>query len=70
MFLDRLHNANPNNAYVMESCDVTVLFASVSIDSALQATNELLVQHQEAVNIWSANYFAQIRGLVGAATGN
>ncbi|KAJ1347706.1 hypothetical protein KIN20_002838 [Parelaphostrongylus tenuis] len=46
MLLDRLRNANPNNAYVMESFDVTALYTNVPNDSALQATHELLIQHQ------------------------
>ncbi|KAJ1349289.1 hypothetical protein KIN20_004781 [Parelaphostrongylus tenuis] len=52
MFLDRLRNANPNNAYVMESFDVTALNTNVSNDSALQVTHELLIQHQGAVNMY------------------
>ncbi|KAJ1346503.1 hypothetical protein KIN20_001299 [Parelaphostrongylus tenuis] len=33
MFLNRLRNASPNNAYVMESFDVTALYTSVSNES-------------------------------------
>ncbi|KAJ1370586.1 hypothetical protein KIN20_032346 [Parelaphostrongylus tenuis] len=43
---------NPNNAYVMESFDVTALYTNVSNDSALQATHELLIQHLGAVNMY------------------
>ncbi|KAJ1372015.1 hypothetical protein KIN20_034070 [Parelaphostrongylus tenuis] len=42
----------PNSAYAMESFDVTALYTKVSNDSALQATHELLVQHQEAVHMY------------------
>ncbi|KAJ1360735.1 hypothetical protein KIN20_019781 [Parelaphostrongylus tenuis] len=52
MFLDRLCNANPKNAYVMELFDVTALYTNVSNDSALQATHVLLIQHQGAVNMY------------------
>ncbi|KAJ1357691.1 hypothetical protein KIN20_015885 [Parelaphostrongylus tenuis] len=51
ILLDRLRNANPNNAYVMESCLYTNVIrrlapdTNVSNDSALQATHELLIQH-------------------------
>ncbi|KAJ1369592.1 hypothetical protein KIN20_031081 [Parelaphostrongylus tenuis] len=48
---DRLRNANANDVYVMESFDVTALY-TVSNDSALQDTHELLIQHQEAVNMY------------------
>ncbi|KAJ1347990.1 hypothetical protein KIN20_003196 [Parelaphostrongylus tenuis] len=51
MILDRLRNANPNNVYVMESFDVTALYTNVSNDSALQATHELLMQHQGGVKM-------------------
>ncbi|KAJ1363461.1 hypothetical protein KIN20_023334 [Parelaphostrongylus tenuis] len=54
MFLDRLRNANPNK-YVMESFDVTALYTSLSNDFAMQATHELLIQHQGAVNIFFPN---------------
>ena len=52
MFLDRLHNASPNNAYVMESFDVTAHYTNVSNDSAIQAISELLVQHQGEINMY------------------
>uniref|UniRef100_A0A0K0DGD5 ubiquitinyl hydrolase 1 n=1 Tax=Angiostrongylus cantonensis TaxID=6313 RepID=A0A0K0DGD5_ANGCA len=52
MFLDRLRNAQPNNAYVMESFDVTALYTNVSNDSAMQAIRELLIQHEGAINMY------------------
>ncbi|KAJ1369589.1 hypothetical protein KIN20_031078 [Parelaphostrongylus tenuis] len=52
MLLDRLRKRKrPNDVYVMESFDVTALY-TVSNDSALQDTHELLIQHQEAVNMY------------------
>uniref|UniRef100_A0A0K0CZ23 Reverse transcriptase domain-containing protein n=1 Tax=Angiostrongylus cantonensis TaxID=6313 RepID=A0A0K0CZ23_ANGCA len=63
MLLDRLRNAQPNNAYVMESFDVTALYTNVSNDSAMQAIRELFIQHEGAINIWSGRYYAQMRGL-------
>ncbi|VDM64687.1 unnamed protein product [Angiostrongylus costaricensis] len=63
MFLDRLRNARPKSAYVMESFDVTALYTNVSNDSAMQAIRELLEKHEGAINIWSGKYYAQIRGL-------
>ncbi|VDM56067.1 unnamed protein product [Angiostrongylus costaricensis] len=52
MFLDRLRNARPNSAYVVESFDVTALYTNVSNDSAMQAINELLIQHERAINMY------------------
>ncbi|KAJ1368452.1 hypothetical protein KIN20_029583 [Parelaphostrongylus tenuis] len=52
MFLDRLRNANPNNAFVMELFDVTSLYTNVSNDSVLLATHELLTKHQGAINMF------------------
>ena len=52
MFLDRLRNASPNSAYVMESFDVTALYTNVSNDSAIQAINELLIQHEGSINMY------------------
>uniref|UniRef100_A0A0K0DEU9 Reverse transcriptase domain-containing protein n=1 Tax=Angiostrongylus cantonensis TaxID=6313 RepID=A0A0K0DEU9_ANGCA len=52
MFLDRLRNAQPNNAYVMESLDVTALYTNVSNDSAMQGIRELLIQHEGATNMY------------------
>ncbi|VDM60210.1 unnamed protein product [Angiostrongylus costaricensis] len=51
MFLERLRNASPNNAYVMESFDVTALYTNVSNDSAMQAIFELLVEHEGRINM-------------------
>ncbi|VDM58236.1 unnamed protein product [Angiostrongylus costaricensis] len=51
MFLDRLRNARPNSAYVVESFDVTALYTNVSNDSAIQAINELLIQHEGAIRL-------------------
>ncbi|VDM54725.1 unnamed protein product [Angiostrongylus costaricensis] len=63
MFLNRLRNVRPKIAYVMEPFDVTALHTHVSNNYATQAIRELLEQHEEAVNIWSGKYYAQIRGL-------
>uniref|UniRef100_A0A0K0DIB8 Reverse transcriptase domain-containing protein n=1 Tax=Angiostrongylus cantonensis TaxID=6313 RepID=A0A0K0DIB8_ANGCA len=52
MFLDRLRNAHPNNAYVMESFDVIALYTNVSNDSAMQAIRELPIQHEGAINMY------------------
>uniref|UniRef100_A0A0K0CXK6 Fungal_trans domain-containing protein n=1 Tax=Angiostrongylus cantonensis TaxID=6313 RepID=A0A0K0CXK6_ANGCA len=52
MFLDRLRNAEPNNAYVMESFVVTAFYTNVSNDSAMQAIRELLIQHEGATNMY------------------
>uniref|UniRef100_A0A0K0CYE9 Reverse transcriptase domain-containing protein n=1 Tax=Angiostrongylus cantonensis TaxID=6313 RepID=A0A0K0CYE9_ANGCA len=52
MFLDRLRNAQPNNEYMMESFDVTVLYTNVPNDSAIQAIGEFLIQHEEAINMY------------------
>ncbi|KAJ1364402.1 hypothetical protein KIN20_024495 [Parelaphostrongylus tenuis] len=52
MFLDRLRNANPNKAFVMESFDGTSLYTNVSNDSASQATHGFLRKHQGAVNMF------------------
>uniref|UniRef100_A0A0K0D584 Reverse transcriptase domain-containing protein n=1 Tax=Angiostrongylus cantonensis TaxID=6313 RepID=A0A0K0D584_ANGCA len=52
MFLDRLRNERPNNAYVMESLDVTALYINVSNDSAVQAIRKLLVQREGAINMY------------------
>ncbi|KAJ1358553.1 hypothetical protein KIN20_017004 [Parelaphostrongylus tenuis] len=51
MFMDRLSNATPNNVYVMESFDITALYTNVSNECALQATHELLIEHQGTVNM-------------------
>ncbi|VDM55386.1 unnamed protein product [Angiostrongylus costaricensis] len=51
-FLDRLHDALPKSAYVMESFDVTALYTNVSNDSAIQAIRKLLEQHKGAVNMY------------------
>uniref|UniRef100_A0A0K0CYL4 Reverse transcriptase domain-containing protein n=1 Tax=Angiostrongylus cantonensis TaxID=6313 RepID=A0A0K0CYL4_ANGCA len=52
MLLDRLRNAQPNNAYVVEPFDVTALYTNVSNDSAVQAIRELLIQHEGAINMY------------------
>ncbi|VDM62709.1 unnamed protein product [Angiostrongylus costaricensis] len=52
MFLDRLRSARPNSAFVVESFDVTALYTNVSNDSAMQAINELLIQHDGAINMY------------------
>uniref|UniRef100_A0A0K0DNA5 Reverse transcriptase domain-containing protein n=1 Tax=Angiostrongylus cantonensis TaxID=6313 RepID=A0A0K0DNA5_ANGCA len=52
MFLDRLRNAQPNDAYVMESFDVTALYTNVSNDSAMQAIRELLILHEGAITMY------------------
>ncbi|KAJ1354034.1 hypothetical protein KIN20_010834 [Parelaphostrongylus tenuis] len=49
MFADRLRNAKLINTYVIETFDATALYTNVSNDSALQATHELLIQHQGAM---------------------
>ncbi|KAJ1347013.1 hypothetical protein KIN20_001950 [Parelaphostrongylus tenuis] len=51
MFLDRLRNASPNNAYVMELFDVSALYTDVSNNSSLQTTHELLI-HQGTPNMY------------------
>ncbi|VDM57475.1 unnamed protein product [Angiostrongylus costaricensis] len=51
MFLERLRNASPNNAYVMGSFNVTVLCTVVSNDSTFQAIFELLVEHEKRINM-------------------
>uniref|UniRef100_A0A0K0CXM6 Protein HTATIP2 n=1 Tax=Angiostrongylus cantonensis TaxID=6313 RepID=A0A0K0CXM6_ANGCA len=51
MFLDRLRNARPNNAYVIESFDVTALYTNVSNNSTMEAIRELLTQHEGAINM-------------------
>ncbi|KAJ1350546.1 hypothetical protein KIN20_006354 [Parelaphostrongylus tenuis] len=65
MFLDRLRNANPNSAYVIESFDVIALYTNVSNDSAFQAAHELLIQHQAAQMVYKlreASGIAEARG--------
>ncbi|VDM53243.1 unnamed protein product [Angiostrongylus costaricensis] len=52
MFLDRLSNARPNSAYVVESFDVTALYTNVSSDSAMQAFRGILIQHEGAINMY------------------
>ncbi|VDM63086.1 unnamed protein product [Angiostrongylus costaricensis] len=52
IFLDRLRNARPKSAYVMESFDVTALYTNVSNDSAMQAIRELLEKHEGAINMY------------------
>ncbi|VDM62631.1 unnamed protein product [Angiostrongylus costaricensis] len=52
MFMDRLRTAQPNSACVMEFFDVTALYTNVSNDSTMQAIFELLLQHEEEINIY------------------
>ncbi|KAJ1360862.1 hypothetical protein KIN20_019956, partial [Parelaphostrongylus tenuis] len=52
MFLDRLRNASPNNACVMESIDVTALYTNVSNESAMQAICEHLTEHERTTNMY------------------
>uniref|UniRef100_A0A0K0DCR2 Reverse transcriptase domain-containing protein n=1 Tax=Angiostrongylus cantonensis TaxID=6313 RepID=A0A0K0DCR2_ANGCA len=55
MFLERLRDAYPNNAYVMESFDVTAQYTNVSNDSAMRAIFQLLVEHEGKIKMhgWS-----------------
>ncbi|VDM58650.1 unnamed protein product [Angiostrongylus costaricensis] len=52
MFLDRLRTAQSSSAYVMESFDVNALYTNVLNDSAMQAIFELLIQHEEKINMY------------------
>uniref|UniRef100_A0A0K0D9F9 Reverse transcriptase domain-containing protein n=1 Tax=Angiostrongylus cantonensis TaxID=6313 RepID=A0A0K0D9F9_ANGCA len=51
MFLQRLRDVSPNNAYVMESFDVSALYTNVSNDSAMEAIHELLVEHKRGIHM-------------------
>uniref|UniRef100_A0A0K0DGA6 Reverse transcriptase domain-containing protein n=1 Tax=Angiostrongylus cantonensis TaxID=6313 RepID=A0A0K0DGA6_ANGCA len=51
MFLERLRDASPNNACVMESFDLTALYTNVSNDSVMQAIFELLVEHEGKIKM-------------------
>ncbi|KAJ1356188.1 hypothetical protein KIN20_013856 [Parelaphostrongylus tenuis] len=66
MFLDRLRNASPSNAYVIESFDVAAFCTYVSNDSSVQATHELMIQHQGAKSTTPEGGGRRLRTLLGA----
>ncbi|KAK6748598.1 hypothetical protein RB195_001303 [Necator americanus] len=51
MFIEHLRKAHLDGDCVVESFDVTSLYTNVSIDATLQATSELLLEHQATLNI-------------------
>ncbi|KAK6726235.1 hypothetical protein RB195_004512 [Necator americanus] len=52
MFIEHLRKARLDGDCVIESFDVTSLYTNVSIDAALQATSELLLEHQGTLNMY------------------
>ncbi|KAK6765453.1 hypothetical protein RB195_025392 [Necator americanus] len=52
MFIEHLRKARLDGDCVIEFFDVISLYTNVSIDAALQATSELLLEHQETLNMY------------------
>ncbi|KAJ1359449.1 hypothetical protein KIN20_018192 [Parelaphostrongylus tenuis] len=52
MFLNRLRNASPNDAYVMESFDVTAFYANVSNEFAMQGICQPLTEREGTEHVW------------------
>ncbi|KAK6729918.1 hypothetical protein RB195_006770 [Necator americanus] len=51
-FIEHLRKARLDGDCVIESFDVTSLYTYVSTDAELQATSELLLEHQETLNMY------------------